>query len=337
MIPETVTGNEETTITTAIREGDEAAFTAFVERHRHELRVHCYRMLASPHDAEDAVQETFLRAWRYRRSLDDGRPLRPWLYRIATNACLDAVARERRGAADPGEEGEVTWLRPVPDSFLEPVAPRDAEPDARLVRKETIELAFLAAIQLLTPQQRAALILRDVLGWSARETAELLDVTVAAANGALQRARARLRQRLPSRRPAGTAATDPTEEERALLRQYVQANDNADIGALESLIREDAVFRMPPEPGTTRGRAAMIRRWTDGGFGPEMAGRIRSLVTRANLQPAIAAYLLGRDGSVYRPLAMDVLSIEDGLIAEIVTFPNDVFPLFGLPAELPAE
>jgi RNA polymerase sigma-70 factor (ECF subfamily) len=186
----------------AVRNGDEAAFTALAERHRRELLVHCYRMLASLNDAEDAVQDTFLRAWRYRESVREGLSLRPWLYRIATNACFDAIARDPRrtalvaaselatpGTPETARPAEVAWLQPFPDTLLEPVAPRDTEPDAVVMTRQTIEIAFLTVIQLLSPQQRAVLILRDLLGWSAKETAELLDVSVAAANSALQRAR----------------------------------------------------------------------------------------------------------------------------------------------------
>ena len=185
---ETMTGPSETTaVAAAVRAGDESAFSALAERHRHELLVHCYRMLGSFHDAEDAVQDALLRAWRYRESLKEGVPLRPWLYRVATNSCFDAIARDPRRSglaartASDTPEGpapglsEVAWLQPFPDARLESPAPRDSEPEAVVLSRETIELAFLTVIQLLTPQQRAALILRDVLGWSAQETAELLE------------------------------------------------------------------------------------------------------------------------------------------------------------------
>jgi RNA polymerase sigma-70 factor, ECF subfamily len=185
-------------------------FAHAAEGHRRELLLHCYRMLGSLPDAEDAVQETMLRAWRYRDSLKEGAPLRPWLYRVATNACLDAIARDERRAvlaakvaADDGAAGkldDVVWLRPIPDSQLEPPTPPPSTPEAITVTRETIEIAFLTVIQLLTPQQRAALILCDVLDWSAKEAADLLDITVPAVNSSLQRARARLRERLPSRR-----------------------------------------------------------------------------------------------------------------------------------------
>ena len=190
-------------------------FGSNVDGHRRELLVHCYRMLGSLPDAEDAVQETLLRAWRYRDSLKEGAPLRPWLYRVATNACLDAIAHDKRraalaasAAADEGGAGvpeDVAWLGPIPDSVLEPSTPPARTPEAMTLTRESIELAFLTVIQLLTPQQRAALILCDVLDWSAKDAADLLEISVAAANSALQRARARLRERLPSHKSAWPA------------------------------------------------------------------------------------------------------------------------------------
>lgn len=331
------------------REGDEAAFTSAVERHRRELQVHCYRMLGSFDDAEDLVQETFLRAWRYRASLQDGAPMRPWLYRIATNACLDALARDRRAAPAPDDEGtdarsragslsdpgEVTWLQPFPDAKLETPGPREQEPDAVVVTKENIELAFLTVIQLLTPQQRAVLLLRELLGWSAKETAELLDVSVASVNSAMQRARATLREHLPSRRPEWPAHVDASEAERELLRRYVEASEKADVAGLAALIREDAIFRMPPFPETYAGRDVMVQSWIDGGFGSPAFGRLRCVVTRANLQPAVACYVVEEGDPVPRAMAIDVLRIEDGMISEIITFGAEVFEAFGLPETLP--
>lgn len=316
-------------------------FASTIEHHRRELLVHCYRMLGSLQDAEDAVQETLLRAWRYRGSLKEGAPLRPWLYRVATNACLDAIAHDKRravlaarAAADEGWVGEpddVVWLGPIPDSVLEPPTPPASTPEAMTLRRETIELAFLTVIQLLTPQQRTALILCDVLDWSAKEAADLLDISVPAVNSALQRARARLRERLPSHKPAWPPGVDASAAERDLLKKYVEAGEAADFRALESIIRADATFRMPPQPGTAAGREAMFRLWIEGGFGSEQFGHLRCVVTHANLQPAVAAYVRPPGDSIWRALALDVLRIEDGLITEIVTFPPDTFPLFGLP------
>ena len=316
-------------------------FASTVERHRHELLVHCYRMLGSLPDAEDAVQETLLRAWQYRDSVKEGAPLRPWLYRVATNACLDAIARDERravlaarAAADDGWAGkpdDVVWLRPIPDSVLDPSTPPEKTPEAMTLKRETIEIAFLTVIQLLTPQQRAALILCDVLDWSAKDAADLLDLSVSAVNSALQRARARLRQRLPSHQPAWPASVDASAAERDLLKKYVEAGEAADFQALASIIRADATLYMPPEPGLAEGRDAIFQLWRKGGFGSEAFGRLRCVLTHANLQPAVACYRCQPGDSNWRALAMDVLRIEDGLITEIVMFMPDNFPAFGLP------
>ena len=298
-------------------------------------------MLGSLPDAEDAVQETLLRAWRYRDSLKEGAPLRPWLYRVATNACLDAIARDERRAilgakaeADDGRAGQpedVVWLGPIPDSVLDPPTPPEGTPEALTLKRETIEIAFLTVIQLLTPQQRAALILCDVLDWSARDAADLLEISVAAVNSALQRARARLRKRLPLHKPPWPASVDGSAAERDLLKKYVEATETADFRAFESIIRADAIFRMPPEPETATGREAMFKVWVEGGFGSEQFGRLRCVVTHANLQPAVAAYVCRPGDSIWRAMALDVLRIEDGLITEIVTFMPNNFPHFGLP------
>jgi len=175
------------------------------------------------------------------------------------------------------------------------------------------------------------LILCDVLDWSAKDAADLLEISVSAVNSALQRARARLRERLPSHKPAWPASVDASAAERDLLKKYVEASEAADFRALESIIRADATFRMPPQPDTAAGREAMFRLWIEGGFGSEQFGRLRCVVTHANLQPAVAAYLCRPGDSTWRALALDVLRIEEGLITEIVTFPPDTFPLFGLP------
>ncbi len=317
-----------------------------VEGHRRELLVHCYRMLGCLPDAEDAVQETLLRAWRYRDSLKEGAPLRPWLYRVATNACLDAIARDERrvalsakAEADDGWAGrpeDVVWLGPIPDSVLEPSAPEEKTPEALTLRRESTEIAFLTVIQLLTPQQRAALILCDVLEWSAKDAADLLGVSVSAVNSALQRARVRLRERLPSRTPPWPEGVDGSAAERDLLKKYIEASEAADFRAFESIIRADATFRMPPEPDTATGREAMFKLWIDGGFGSEHFGKLRCVATRANLQPAVAAYVCQPGDTHFRALTLEVLRIEDGLIAEIVLFLPDNFPRFGLPLVMDA-
>jgi RNA polymerase sigma-70 factor (ECF subfamily) len=347
---ETMTGPSEiNAFAAAVRAGDESAFTALAERHRRELLIHCYRMLGSFHDAEDAVQDALLRAWRYRESVKDGAPLRPWLYRVATNSCFDAIARDpRRSAlaarsASDAPEGaapgasEVAWLQPFPDALLESPAPRDSEPEAVVLSRETIELAFLTMIQLLTPQQRAALILCDVLGWSAQEAAELLEASVAATNSALQRARASLRARLLKPKPEWPSGVDATAAERELLQKFVAACEEPNLDGFASLIREDAVQRMPPQSEITVGREAIFRLMVDGGFGTEDFGQLRCLVTRANRQPAVACYVLQKGDTTYRAMAVDVLRIEEGMISEVVTFGPEVFGALGLPVTLDSQ
>jgi RNA polymerase sigma-70 factor, ECF subfamily len=338
--------NRITAVAAAVRAGDETAFSALAERHRRELLVHCYRMLGSFQDAEDAVQDALLRAWRYRESLRDGAPLRPWLYRVATNSCFDAIARDprrsalaARAASDPPEgattrPAEVAWLQPFPDARLDSPAPRDAEPEAVVLSRETIELAFLTVIQLLTPQQRAALILRDVLGWSAQETADLLETTVAAANSALQRARASLRARLPRPKREWPSGVDATAAERELLQRFVSACEQPDLAGFASLLREDAIMRMPPQPEITVGREEILRHMSDAGFGTDAFGRLRCVIMRANRQPAVACYVLPLGETTYRALAIDVLRIEEGMISEILTFGPEVYGSLGLPMVL---
>ena len=326
---------------------DKAAFAAIVERHRGELQLHCYRMLGSLEDSEDLVQETFLRAWRARAGFGvDGRAsVRAWLYRIATNACLDVLrSRPRRvlpqevaSASDPtvppSPPVDLPWLQPYPDRLLEGIAPSEDEPGAVVVARETIELAFLAAIQHLSPRQRAVLILRDVVGWSAKETARLLETSDASVNSALQRARATLRDHLPERRTDWGPSSAPNEEERELLRRYIDAHERADVDALGELLREDAVLTMPPLPTWYAGREAILLA-AKKGFEPEF-GHLRSVTAHANLQPTAAHYLRAPGESEHRPLALDVLRIERKRIAEISTFVfPELFPAFGLPPSL---
>jgi RNA polymerase sigma-70 factor, ECF subfamily len=315
----------------------ESDFAQVAERYRPQLRVHCYRMLGSLEEAEDLVQETYLRAWRRRESFGGRSSVKNWLYRIATNACLDALERRPRSPrTDPSGATEIPWLEPFPERLLDEVeAATDAEPDAALVSKETIELTYMFAIQHLPPKQRAVLILREVLEWSAKETASELDTSVAAVNSALQRARATLKQHVPERRLEWAPGTDPTREERALLDRYLEATERSDANGFAELIREDARWSMPPEPGVWIGRDEMIDAWASGGaFEIDTFGRMRGVVTRANRQPAVAAYRKRPGETEYEPLAIDVLTIEDGRIAEIVSFTSRFFPAFGLPEKL---
>jgi RNA polymerase sigma-70 factor (ECF subfamily) len=310
---------------------DRASFTASVERYRRELHVHCYRMLGSFEESEDLVQETFLRAWRRRQTFEGRSSLRAWLYRIATNACLDALDKRPRTVS---ANGEVLWLQPYPDKLLEEAVGAGDDPEAAVVSKETIELAYLVAIQRLVPLQRAVLILRDVLGLSAKETASVLETSVPAVNSALQRARAAMGDHLPEHRDEWPSGTDVTAAERELLDRYVEYSEGPDPIALKRLLSEDVRFSMPPQPGLWEGREEVFQCWIDGGFGSEAFGSLRCLVTRANRQPAVANYVRTPGDEGYSPLALDVFRIADGEVADIVVFDGSVFPWFGLPESL---
>jgi RNA polymerase sigma-70 factor (ECF subfamily) len=302
-------------------------------------------MVASFEDAEDLVQETLLRAWRGRESFEGRSSFRTWLYRIATNASLDFLERSRRRVATGSLEAaaelgvvqpapHVAWLQPYPDRLLEAAAPSSAEPDAVVASRETIELAFLVAVQLLPPRQRAVLILRDVLGWSAREAAELLETTVASVNGALLRARATVRTYRAERGPESTPR-EPDPRERELVRSYVEAGERGDPAGLAALLRRDARFSMPPEDCTYVGRDVVVGSWVSGGFGSADFGEFKCVVTRANRMPAVACYLKKPGDSVYRALAVDVLQIEHGQISAVTAFPlKPLLAGFGLPETL---
>lgn len=312
--------------------GDEAAFSTLVERHRRELHVHCYRMLGSYDEAEDAVQEVMLRAWRRRDSFEGGPFFRAWLYRIATNACLDALRRTSRRAPAGGRFPEVPWLQPYPDAELDEIAVADDEPDAALVARETIELAFLAALQALPPRQRAVLLARDVLGWSAAETAALLDMTVPAANSALQRARATLGDRLPARRADWSVAA-PTDDEREVMAQFMAAHERHDAAAAAAMLRDDIRITMPPHPFLFEG-IDVVGPALETAFGVEEVGDWPLVPTRANRMPAAASYLREWGDTQFRAFKIDVVRLVDGKVAEVTTFGSGLFPRFGLPPVL---
>lgn len=305
-----------------------AAFTAefaeLVDKHRRELHVHCYRMLASFDEAEDAVQETFLRAWRGRDSFD-GSMVRAWLYRIATNVCLDQLRRDTRRPTVTESFVEVPWLTPYPDQLLDEVAPTGDEPDAVVVARETIELAFLTALQTLPPRQRAALIARDVLGWPASETAGLLETSVAAVNSALQRARATMAEHLPAQRAEWSAGAVGAEE-RELLRQFIDAHERCDVAAAVQIAARDIRITMPPYPYRYVGTDAMVPLMARAGD----EGTWRLVPTTANRMPTAASYLRRPGDSEFRAFKLDVMRIGNGRIAEITTFGPALFPSFGL-------
>jgi RNA polymerase sigma-70 factor (ECF subfamily) len=310
------------------------------EQYRGELTAYCYRMLASPFEAEDAVQETLIRAWRSFAGFQGRAALRSWLYRIATNVCLDMLkGRERRArpmdlgpAREPVEANlnalpEVTWIEPVPDTL---VVPPEGDPAEVAVARETIRLAFVAALQHLPARQRAVLILCEVLRWKASEVAELLDTSVASVNSALQRARATLEA---SDLSAADAAPQLDEANRELLARYVEAFEQYDIDALTSLIQEDATQSMPPFDLWLRGRDDIFAWWFGPGIGCR-GSRVIPTVT-ANGSPAFGQYKPSPDGG-YEPWALQVLELSGGRIVEFTFFldTETLFPLFGLPARL---
>jgi RNA polymerase sigma-70 factor (ECF subfamily) len=310
-----------------------------LEQHRRELTAHCYRMLGSPFEAEDAVQETMLRAWKSLDRFEGRAALRSWLYRIATNVCFDLLnGKERRArpmdlgpSREPIAENlntlpEVTWIEPVPDSLVL----GDGDPAAVAESRETIKLAFVAALQHLPPRQRAVLILCEVLRWKASEVAELLDTTVASVNSALQRARATLDEI-----DLTATALEPSvdEPDRELLDRYVEAFEAYDIDALTSLIAEDATQSMPPFDLWLTGRDDIFTWWLGPGIGCQGSRVIPT--TTANGSPAFGQYKPDPDGG-HEPWALQVIEIENGRIVELTFFlgTETLFPLFGLPARL---
>jgi RNA polymerase sigma-70 factor, ECF subfamily len=312
-----------------------------LEQYRRELTAYCYRMLGSPFEAEDAVQDALLRAWKALDRFEGRSQLRSWLYRIATNVCLDMLAgRERRatpmdlGPARPHDAAnigdilpEVTWIEPIPDEIV--VAP-DGDPAQVAVSKETIKLAFVAALQRLPARQRAVLILCEVFNWKAKEAADLLETSVASVNSALQRARATLEaSQVSDTDTPGTV----DESDRELLARYVEAFERYDMEALTSLIHEDATQSMPPYEMWLSGREEIFGWWWGRGIGCQGS---RMLPTRmANGSPAFGQYKPSPDGG-YEPWALQVLEIEDGKIVELTFFlgTETIFPLFGLPPRL---
>lgn len=315
---------------------------AEIEAHRPAITGHCYRMLGSAADAEDAAQDTFVRAWQSLARFEGRASLKTWLYRIATNVCLDALSDKSRRfrPIEEGPAGTVNddlvdrprthWLEPVPDAR---VLPAEADPFERAALGQSIRLAFVAALQHLPPRQRAALLLADVLGWSAAEVAEGLDMSVAAANSALQRARATLASRNASLETPAPARVSLSEDERRLLRRYVDAFHRYDVDELVSLLREDAAFSMPPYSLWLQGPGP-VRAWLLGrGCGCRGS---RLVPTEANGTAAFAQYRPGEAGCPHRAWALAVLELRDGRIAGWTSFLDveTLFPLFGLPLTL---
>jgi RNA polymerase sigma-70 factor, ECF subfamily len=320
-------------------------FEKRLEPHRRALTVHCYRMLGSLHDAEDVAQESLTRAWSHLAELRSDGAIRAWLYKIATNACLNALkARRRRhlphlitppvspltSLGPPLQEDH--WIEPAPDSLLEPPDHHQPDPEQRAMLRETVALAFIVALQELSPRQRAVLLLIDVLEWQPPQVAELLDASLASVNSLLQRARQRMQARA---RPSSSPAVAQTAENDALLRRYIEAWESGDVESFAALLAEDAILSMPPQAEWFVGRESICRFLET--VRPAYAGQYRLLPLRANGLPAIAAYKQPHRGSTYRPASIMLVSLAGGYITEIVRFAAPaLFRSFGLPPELAA-
>ena len=307
-------------------------FHALVAPHRAALHAHCYRMLGSSHDAEDALQETLLRAWRGLAKFEGRSSVRSWLYRIATNACLDAIARRPKRVLpidyEPLVESE--WLEPFSDAELED----GTVPHARYEQREAVELAFVAAMQHLPARQRAALILRDVLGFSAREVAGTLETTEASAKSALQRARKTVEERLPTSSQQATLRSLGDRRVRDLVQRYMDAMDRDDVDTVVAMLTEDVAIAMPPTPEWYRGRDALAEFYVAG----PMSGRYRwqHLPTRANAQAAVGCYMWDEERGRFVGRVLDVLTLRGERIAAVTAFVDPaVFAQFDLPGELP--
>jgi RNA polymerase sigma-70 factor (ECF subfamily) len=323
--------------------GDGEAFRVLTEPYRRELEVHCYRMLGSLQDAEDALQDTLLDAWRGLSGFDGRASIRTWLYRVATNRCLTALrAASRRPAKDwdspgfdppePTRLGEIVWLEPYPDARLDGIGNLPLGPAARYERRESISLAFVTALQVLPPRQIAVLILRDVLGFSALEVADMLDTTVESVKSALKRARAGLERSRSTARHTSPPAVDSAAEE-AIVAKFTRAYENADVDAVVALLTDDVFMSMPPLPLEYEGREAVADFYAIM-FG---SGRRFELVpTRANGQPAFGMYLPGPNG-VRHGTGMLVLSLDGDRISATTRFENSLLPWFGLPRTLPGD
>jgi RNA polymerase sigma-70 factor (TIGR02960 family) len=335
------TGGVSTDLTERARTGDRDAFGELVAPYRRELQLHCYRMLASIHDAEDALQETLLAAWQGFATFEGRASVRTWLYRIATSRCLNLRRSEsRRRRADgrmpeldlpePTRVGEALWLEPYPDVLLEEVADRTPGPEARYETREAVSLAFVTALQLLPPRQRAVQILRDVLGYRAKEVAQILGATEASVTSALKRARATLQLRLP--RPDERAQPPPSRSaaERALVERFTRAFESSDLESIVGLLTEDVSFTMPPLPFEWQGRDRALRflkaMW-------QIPAR-RLVATRANGQPAFGLYLPDPHAGVLRAMGLLVLTLAGDRISAITRFENDALPYFTLPRTL---
>jgi RNA polymerase sigma-70 factor (TIGR02960 family) len=333
-----------TDLLTRARAGDGDAFRELTEPHRRELHVHCYRMLGSFQDAEDALQDTLLAAWQALGSFEERASIRTWLYRIATNRCINALRSAKRRPAkewdvaeieppEPTRLGEIVWLEPYPDALLEGVMSAPLGPEARYEQTEAISLAFVTVLQVLPARQRAVLILREVLGYPASEVADMLDSTVESVTSALKRARASLQRRLP---PTGQGEPPPAPDSpaaQALVAKFVRAYESGDVNALVALLTTDVCVSMPPIPLEYQGRDVVSRFYASiFGRGP----RYHLVPTRANGQLAFGAYLRAPTGALRHGAGLLVLTLTADRICVMTRFDNDVLPSFGLPRSLPS-
>ncbi len=332
-----------TSTLTRARAGDEQAFRELTDAHRRELQVHCYRILGSVQDAEDALQETLLAAWRGLDGFEERSSLRAWLYTIATNRCLNALrdgARrpQQRGPLsfeppEPTRYGEFLWLEPYPDALLEGLPDTAPGPDAQYEETESIALAFVTALQRLPPRQRAALVLRDVLGFRAAEVATMLDTTEPSVNSALQRARATLGATAPP--PRDRAPLPRSAAERELVGRFADAFENGRVEQLVALLTDDAWVTMPPEPFEYQGTATITEFFTDA-FASRRDRQDRLVATRANGQPAFGHYIGDLHAPVVRAVGVIVLTLEGERISQLTRFAGSgQLARFGLPRTLP--
>jgi RNA polymerase sigma-70 factor (TIGR02960 family) len=333
-----------TDLITRARAGDGEAFRELTEPYRRELQVHCYRMLGSFQDAEDALQDTLLAAWQGLKGFEGRASIRTWLYRIATNRCLNARrSASRRPAKEwdiaeyeppqPTGQNEIVWLEPFPDALLEGVMDVPLGPEARYEQAESISLTFVTALQVLPPRQLAVLVLRDVLGFHANEVADMLDSTIDSVNSALKRARAGLQRRLPSIAEREPAPAPDSPSEQAIVAEFVRAYESGDLDDLVALLTDDVFLSMPPFPLEYEGRDVVAR------FYASMIGsgrRFDLVPTRANGQPAFGAYLRASTG-IRHGTGLLVLTLTGDRICSVTRFDNSVLPWFGLPRSLPSR
>jgi RNA polymerase sigma-70 factor, ECF subfamily len=343
-MPTTESPSREHSLVAAACHGDEAAFERLIAPHRGEIHALCYRMLGSLHDAEDASQEAFLRAWRAIGRFEGRSSIRTWLHRIATNVCLDEIARRpkrvlpidygppaRAGAPDPAKLEAPTWLEPYPDESIQ-MADDAIGPEARYEQRETLELAFVAALQHLPPRQRAVFVLRDVLGFSAAAVADMLTTSAVSVNSALQRARETISSRLPDHSQQDELRRLGDDRLREFVSRLVGAFERGELAVIMALLAEDAVFSMPPYAGWYQGRDRIADSWL---MPQDSPTGLRFLSTRANGQLALGVYKLDATRNLYMPNCVEVFGLRGELISEVTSFRNpELIRAFGLPDQL---